>query len=184
MNSHARTIALSATLLSATALGAAAMNPTVGGAPMYESRNIVENAVNSPDHTTLVAAVTAAGLADVLMGEGPFTVFAPVNSGFDALPAGTVDTLLMPENREMLTKVLTAHVVSGDLTAAELASRMDAGGGRAVLRTVSGDALAVETRGGNTYVIDENGNGSRITVADVMQSNGVIHVVEAVLVPK
>ncbi len=174
------------TLSAAIFVGASAtfaQNQMVGGAEMLASRNIVENAVNSADHTTLVAAVQAAELAETLSGEGPFTVFAPVNSAFEALPAGTVDTLLLPESRDQLTKVLTAHVVSGTLTAADLMAQMEAGGGRTELETVSGDALAVEMRGDTVYIIDENAGGAAVTIADVMQSNGVIHVIDAVLLP-
>lgn len=172
--------------LIALALGASpalAANPMVGGGEMFDTRNIVENAVNSRDHTTLVAAVQAAGLVDTLAGEGPFTVFAPVNSAFAALPEGTVDTLLMPENSEDLTKILTAHVVPGALTAANLMAQMEAGGGRTVLETVSGDLLAVEMRGDTIYIIDENAGGAAVSIADVIQSNGVIHVLDRVLLP-
>jgi uncharacterized surface protein with fasciclin (FAS1) repeats len=159
-------------------------NPMVGGAPMYADKNIVENAVNSKDHTTLVAAVKAAGLVDTLASPGPFTVFAPVNAGFEALPAGTVDTLLKPENKDMLTKVLTAHVVAGKLSAADLMRKAKANGGRYNMNTVSGDALTAQVKGGNLYIIDESGNASKVTIADVNQSNGVIHVVNKVLLPK
>ncbi len=162
---------------------AAFANPDVGGAPMLESRNIVENAVNSADHTTLVAAVTAAGLAEALMGDGPFTVFAPVNDAFAALPAGTVDTLLKPENKDMLVKVLTAHVVAGDLKLADLRAKVGADG-YANLQTLSGDALSVRFRGDTAMVYSESRNIGTITIGDVDQSNGVIHVVDAVLVPK
>jgi len=160
-------------------------NPMVGGAPMLETMNIVENAVNSADHTTLVAAVQAAGLVDTLASEGPFTVFAPVNAAFEALPAGTVETLLMPENKDMLTKVLTAHVVAGDLSGAELAARARASSdGFYHFNAVSGDALSAQVKGGNVFIYDENGNAARVTIADVNQSNGVIHVVDSVLVPR
>jgi uncharacterized surface protein with fasciclin (FAS1) repeats len=155
----------------------------VGGAAMYPSKNIVENAVNSADHTTLVAAVTAAGLVETLSSPGPFTVFAPVNSAFEALPAGTVETLLMPENKDMLTKILTAHVVAGDLKAADLIAQAAANGGTATLTTVSGDTLTFWTKDGAAYVTDENGNAATVTIADVNQSNGVIHVVDTVLLP-
>lgn len=173
-------------------LGAAALavlatsafaNPDVGGAPMYETKNIVENAVNSKDHTTLVAAVKAAGLVDALMGKGPFTVFAPVNDAFAALPAGTVDTLLKPENKEMLVKVLTAHVVAGDLKLADLRNKVGSDG-YANLRTLSGDALSVKFKGDKAMVYSESKNIGTITIADVDQSNGVIHVIDTVLVPK
>ncbi|MBI1400951.1 MAG: fasciclin domain-containing protein [Hyphomonas sp.] len=155
----------------------------VGGAAMYPSKNIIENAVNSSDHTTLVAAVTAAGLVETLSGPGPFTVFAPVNSAFDALPAGTVETLLMPENKDMLTKILTAHVVAGDLKAADLIAQAAANGGKATLTTVSGDTLTFLVKDGAAYVTDESGGAAAVTIADVNQSNGVIHVVDKVLLP-
>jgi uncharacterized surface protein with fasciclin (FAS1) repeats len=178
---------LSARILTAVlALAAApalAANPMVGGAAMFEEKNIVENAVNSADHTTLVAAVTAAGLVDALMGPGPFTVFAPVNDAFAALPAGTVDTLLMPENKDMLTKVLTAHVVAGDLKLADLRAMVGADG-FANLQTLSGDALSVKFKGDTAMVYSESKNIGTITIGDVDQSNGVIHVIDAVLVPK
>jgi uncharacterized surface protein with fasciclin (FAS1) repeats len=158
-------------------------NPDVGGAPMFETKTIVENAVNSADHTTLVAAVTAAGLAEALMGPGPFTVFAPVNDAFAALPAGTVDTLLKPENKDMLTKVLTAHVVAGNLSLADLRAKVGSDG-YANLQTLSGDALSVAFRGDKAMVYSESRNIGSITIGDVNQSNGVIHVVDTVLVPK
>lgn len=162
-----------------------AANPQVGGADMFESKTIVENAVNSADHTTLVAAVKAAGLVDTLNSEGPFTVFAPVNSAFDALPAGTVDTLLKPESKDMLVKVLTAHVVSGKWSAADIAAKAKASSdGFYNFNAVSGDALSAQVRGGNVYIFDESGNAARVTIADVDQSNGVIHVIDGVLVPK
>ncbi|MDN5785823.1 fasciclin domain-containing protein [Pseudorhodobacter sp.] len=169
----------------AIAAAPALANPEVGGAAMFESKNIVENAVNSKDHTTLVAAVKAAGLVDTLASPGPFTVFAPVNAAFAALPAGTVDTLLKPENKAMLTKVLTAHVVAGTLTAAKLkACAKKSRDGFCNMTTVSGDALSAKVRGKNLYIYDESGTAGRVTIADVMQSNGVIHVVDTVLVPK
>ena len=172
-----------AVALAALAQGAFAANPDVGGAPMFEDKNIVENAVNSADHTTLVAAVKAAGLVDALMGPGPFTVFAPVNDAFAALPAGTVDTLLKPENKDMLTKVLTAHVVAGDLKLADLRAKVGSDG-FANLRTLSGDALSVRFRGDKAMIYSESRNIGTITIADVDQSNGVIHVIDAVMVPK
>lgn len=161
-----------------------AMNPEVGGAPMFEEKNIVENAVNSKDHTTLVAAVKAAGLVETLMSAGPFTVFAPVNAGFEALPAGTVDTLLKPENKGTLTKVLTSHVVAGKLSGADLMAKAKANGGRYNMNAVSGDALTAVLKGSNLYIFDESGGASKVTIADVNQSNGVIHVIEDVLLPK
>jgi uncharacterized surface protein with fasciclin (FAS1) repeats len=171
--------------LALTALPAVAANPDVGGAAMFENKNIVENAVNSADHTTLVAAVKAAGLVDTLASSGPFTVFAPINAAFAALPAGTVDTLLKPENKPTLTKVLTAHVVSGTMTAAKLqACAAKSKDGFCNMTTVSGDALSAKLRGKTAYIYDESGGMARVTIADVMQSNGVIHVVEKVLLPK
>lgn len=156
---------------------------TVGGAPMYPSRNIIQNAVNSADHTTLVAAVQAAGLVDTLSGPGPFTVFAPTNAAFNKLPPGTVDTLLQPANRQTLTSVLTYHVVAGRITSADLLQRIAAGGGHATLTTVQGGTLTA-TRSGNTILLtDANGGHSSVTIADVIQSNGVIHVVDTVLMP-
>ncbi|UWS77649.1 fasciclin domain-containing protein [Phaeobacter sp. G2] len=167
------------------ATAAYAENPMVGGAAMFETKNIVENAVNSADHTTLVAAVKAAGLVETLQSPGPFTVFAPVNDAFAALPAGTVETLLMPENKDMLVKVLTAHVVAGDWSAAEIARQARASSdGFYHFNTVSGDALSAQVKGNNVYILDESGNASLVTIADVNQSNGVIHVVNSVLVPK
>jgi len=159
-------------------------NPMVGGAAMFAERNIIENAVNSADHTTLVAAVKAAGLVETLQGEGPFTVFAPTNAAFDKLPDGTVETLLMDENKDQLTKVLTAHVVAGDLSGAELMERTRANGGRYNMETVSGDAITADLAGGKLYIIDESGDAAEVTIADVDQSNGVIHVVDSVLVPR
>jgi uncharacterized surface protein with fasciclin (FAS1) repeats len=155
----------------------------VGGAPMYASRNIVENAVNSRDHTTLVAAVKAAGLVDTLMGEGPFTVFAPVNAAFERLPAGTVQTLLRPENKAMLQSVLTYHVVPGRMTAANLMSAIRAGGGSARLTTAQGGTLTARMNGRNIVLTDAKGGMSTVIQGDVMQSNGVIHVTNAVSLP-
>ncbi len=163
---------------------AAGDNPMVGGAPMYADKNIVENAVNSKDHTTLVAAVQAADLVETLSGPGPFTVFAPVNAAFEALPAGTVDTLLKPEMKGDLTKVLTSHVVAGKLSGADLIRLAKANGGRYNMNAVSGDALTAQVKGGNIYIIDESGKASKVTIGDVNQSNGVIHVVNKVLLPR
>ncbi len=177
--------ASTALALSLLAAPAFAENPMVGGAAMYETKNIVENALNSADHTTLVAAVKAAGLVETLMGPGPFTVFAPTNDAFAALPAGTVDTLLMAENKDMLIKVLTAHVVAGKWSGADLMAKAKASpDGFYNFNAVSGDALSAFVRGGNLYILDESGNASQVTVGDVNQSNGLIHVVNAVLVPK
>jgi len=157
---------------------------TVGGAPMYASKNIIENAVNSADHTTLVAAVTAAGLVETLSGPGPFTVFAPSNAAFGKLPAGTVDTLLLPANKAKLSGVLTYHVVSGRTTAADLIAAIDAGGGQAELTTVQGGKLVARKTATGVSITDANGGVSNVTIADVFQSNGVIHVVDTVVLPK
>ena len=156
----------------------------VGGAAMYPSKNIVENAVNSKDHTTLVAAVKAAGLVETLSGPGPFTVFAPTNEAFAKLPAGTVDTLVKPENKATLTKILTYHVVAGSMTAADIAANAKAHGGKAVLTTVQGETLTVSMKGKAWIVTDAKGGMAKITIPNVMQSNGVIHVVDTVLMPK
>jgi uncharacterized surface protein with fasciclin (FAS1) repeats len=180
-----RTIAFSALVAGvAIAAPAYAKNPNFGGAPMYTTKNIVENAVNSKDHTTLVAAVKAAGLVDTLQGAGPFTVFAPTNEAFAALPAGTVDTLLKPENKGQLTKVLTAHVVAGKISGAEMMKKAKAMGGKYEMKTVSGDTLTAEVKKGKLYIMDESGGEAKVTIADVNQSNGVIHVVNKVLLPK
>lgn len=158
---------------------------TVGGAPMYPSKNIIENAVNSKDHTTLVAAVKAAGLVDTLSGPGPFTVFAPTNEAFAKLPKGTVDTLVKPENKATLTKILTYHVVAGTMTASDLKKAVKEGHGKASLKTVEGEPLTVEeTKGGKLELVDAKGGKAMVTIANVMQSNGVIHVVNKVLMPK
>lgn len=160
-------------------------NPMVGGAPMYPTKDIVDNAVNSKDHTTLVAAVKAAGLVDTLKSTGPFTVFAPTNDAFAKLPAGTVDTLLKPENKGMLARVLTYHVVAGRLSAQDLQKAIKAGHGTAQLSTVSGGKLWIMANGKNGITIkDEKGGVSSVTVANVFQSNGVIHVVDTVLLPQ
>ena len=156
----------------------------VGGAPMYASKNIVQNAAKSKDHTTLVAAVKAAGLVDTLMSAGPFTVFAPVNKAFEKLPKGTVETLLKPENKDTLTAVLTYHVVAGKLSADELRAKVEAGGGKANLMTVQGENLTVVEAGRRIEILDAKGDRSSITIPDVNQSNGVIHVVDTVLLPK
>jgi uncharacterized surface protein with fasciclin (FAS1) repeats len=158
-------------------------NPMVGGAPMYADKDIIDNAVNSADHTTLVAAVKAAGLVDTLKGPGPFTVFAPTNAAFAALPAGTVDTLLKPENKPTLTKILTYHVVPGRLDSTAIAARIRAGGGSATLTTVQGEPLKAWMQGGNVVLTDAKGNTATVTTANVYQSNGVIHVVDKVLMP-
>jgi uncharacterized surface protein with fasciclin (FAS1) repeats len=161
----------------------AQMDPEVGGAPMFASKNIVENAMNSKDHTTLVSAVKAAGLVDTLEGSGPFTVFAPTNAAFDKLPAGTVDTLLKPENKDMLAKVLTYHVVAGRITAKDLGMKIKAGHGKAELKTVQGETLTATWMDNKIMLTDEKGGMATVTIADVYQSNGVIHVVDTVLMP-
>ncbi|MBB1602302.1 fasciclin domain-containing protein [Variovorax sp. UMC13] len=157
---------------------------TVGGAPMYATKDIIDNAVNSKDHTTLVAAVKAAGLVETLKGPGPFTVFAPTNTAFAALPAGTVDTLLKPENKGTLTTILTYHVVAGKVDAKSLMKMIDDGKGMASLKTVAGGTLVAKSTGGMVTVTDEKGGTANVTIADVYQSNGVIHVVDKVLLPK
>ena len=157
--------------------------PMVGGAPMYPTRNIIENAVNSQDHTTLVAAVKAAGLVDTLSGPGPFTVFAPTDAAFAKLPAGTVDTLVRPENKATLTSILTYHVVPGRLSAADIAAQAARNGGTLNLTTVAGGRIALSRAGSGWRITDAKGGTSMITIADVNQSNGVIHVVDTVLMP-
>jgi len=156
----------------------------VGGAEMYPTKNIIENAVNSKDHTTLVAAVKAAGLVETLQGKGPFTVFAPTNAAFDKLPKGTVETLLKPENKKMLQGVLTYHVVSGKWSAADVAAAIKKGGGKAEVATVQGGKLWFMMEGKDLIIKDEKGGKSKVTIADVNQSNGVIHVVDTVLMHK
>lgn len=176
---------LTALAVSTAMVAPAFANPMVGGAAMFESKNIVENAVNSADHTTLVAAVQAAGLVETLQGPGPFTVFAPTNDAFAKLPAGTVETLLEAQNKPLLTKVLTAHVVAGNWSAADIARKArQSKDGFFNFNAVSGDALSAQVKGKNLYIYDESGNAAKITIADVNQSNGVIHVVNSVLVPK
>lgn len=158
-------------------------NPMVGGAAMYTTKNIVENAAASADHTTLVAAVKAAGLVDTLAGAGPFTVFAPTNQAFTKLPAGTVDTLLEPANKATLTQVLTYHVVAGKVDAASLARMIKDGKGKATLKTVAGGTLTAMMKGKDIVLQDAKGGVAKVTVADVMQSNGVIHVIDTVVLP-
>jgi uncharacterized surface protein with fasciclin (FAS1) repeats len=158
-------------------------NPMVGGAAMYPNKDIIDNAVNSADHTTLVAAVKAAGLVDTLKGKGPFTVFAPTNAAFQKLPAGTVDTLLKPENKQKLSQVLTYHVVAGKLDSAALARKIKAGKGKATLKTVEGGTLTAMMEGKDIVLKDAKGGTAKVTTADVYQSNGVIHVVDSVLLP-
>jgi uncharacterized surface protein with fasciclin (FAS1) repeats len=173
------------------ALGGTALSPAfaemtveVGGAPMYPSKNIIENAVNSKDHTTLVAAVKAAGLVDTLQSDGPFTVFAPVNKAFDKLPKGTVESLLKPENKSKLAAVLTYHVLPGKVSAADFVAAVKDGGGKAMFKTVEGDELTVMQNGRRLEIIDSKGDKSFVTIADVNQKNGVIHVIDTVLLPK
>src|ERR1700676_1075159 len=189
---HARISLLAAALAASVAFAAppfvapayAEMTKMVGGAPMYPSKNIIENAVHSKDHTTLVAAVKAAGLVDTLQGAGPFTVFAPTNAAFARLPAGTVDNLLKPENKATLTKVLTYHVVPGRMTAVNLMKALKDGEGEAHLKTVAGEDLIVKQAGpGKLSVTDTKGDVAMVTIADVLQSNGVIHVIDTVMLP-
>ena len=175
-----------AAIAMATTTATAQMEKTVmvGGAAMYPSKNIVENAVNSADHTTLVAAVKAAGLVETLQSAGPFTVFAPTNKAFDKLPKGTVETLLKAENLKTLQTVLTYHVVAGRLSAADIVAKIKAGGGTATVTTVAGVPLTLTLKGKKVRITDTSGGKSVVTIADVNQSNGVIHVVDRVLVPK
>jgi uncharacterized surface protein with fasciclin (FAS1) repeats len=169
--------------LAAASVMLAAKNPMVGGKEMYPNKDIIDNAVNSADHTTLVAAVKAAGLVDTLKGPGPFTVFAPTNAAFAKLPAGTVDTLLKPENKATLTKILTYHVVAGRLSAADIKKMIKDGHGAAELKTVSGGTLTAMIKGSMIVLKDEKGGMSTVTQGNVFQSNGVIHVVDSVLLP-
>ncbi|KQW31887.1 fasciclin [Rhizobium sp. Root274] len=178
-----RPLAITAALL-ASSVAAYAANPMVGGAEMPETKNIVENAVNSKDHTTLVAAVKAAGLVETLSGAGPFTVFAPTNEAFAKLPAGTVDNLLKPENKDQLTKVLTCHVVGKAVMSDALVKMIADDGGEHDVPTVGGCTLKAKAADGKVTLTDENGGVSTVTIADVKQSNGVIHVVDAVILPK
>lgn len=173
-------LAIAMSALSVTAMA----DVMVGGAPMLPSKDIIDNAVNSKDHTTLVAAVKAAGLVETLKGPGPFTVFAPTNAAFDALPAGTVDTLLKPENKGMLTTILTYHVVAGKWDAAALSKMIKDGKGKAMVKTVSGGTLTAKSNGKKIMLTDEKGGTATVTIADVYQSNGVIHVIDKVLLPK
>ena len=181
---HVKLSSIALALVMSVATVTAIAQVTVGGAPMSANKDIIDNAVNSKDHTTLVAAIKAAGLVETLKGPGPFTVFAPTNAAFTALPAGTVDTLLKPESKPALTKVLTYHVVAGKMDAASLTKAITAGGGKASLKTVSGGTLTAMAAGGKVTVTDESGGSANVTIADVMQSNGVIHVVDKVLLPK
>ena len=183
LKSAIRTLAAAA-VLSVSAAGAYAANPMVGGAPMYENKNIVENAVNSKDHTTLVAAVKAAGLVDTLQGKGPFTVFAPTNEAFAALPKGTVETLLKPENKAQLVKVLTCHVVAADAMSKAIEKMIKDDKGEHNVKTVGGCVLKAKESMGKITLTDEMGGVAHVTIADVKQSNGVIHVIDKVLLPK
>ena len=176
-------VAVAAPALAQTSAGRSEKTVMVGGAPMYPSKNIVENAVNSKDHTTLVAAVKAAGLVDTLEGNGPFTVFAPTNEAFDKLPPGTVDTLVKPENKPQLVKILTYHVVPGRLTAADLMRLVQQGHGKTMLKTVEGEPLTVSENRGHLFVSGAKSGVAEVTTDDVLQSNGVIHVVSSVLLP-
>ncbi len=183
MRTKVLTMVLAASLLGAGA-GFAGDNITkVGGQPMYSTKDIIDNAVNSADHTTLVAAVKAAGLVETLKGPGPFTVFAPTNDAFSHLPAGTVETVLKPENKQMLVSILTYHVIAGRLNSKALARMIKQGGGKAQLKTVQGETLSFELNGDNIIVTDAKGGQANITVSNVMQSNGVIHVIDRVLLP-
>ncbi|MBC8996334.1 fasciclin domain-containing protein [Pseudomonas sp. N40(2020)] len=173
-----------AALCLAASPGFAADPVMVGGAPMYSNKTIVENAVNSKDHTTLVAAVKAASLVDTLNSKGPFTVFAPTNEAFAKLPAGTVETLVKPENKADLTKILTYHVVAGTHSAKQLIADAKTNGGKVVLKTVQGESLTIMAQNGELSVMDAKGGRSAVSIADVMQSNGVIHVIDSVLIPK
>ncbi|MGB7923113.1 MAG: fasciclin domain-containing protein [Pyrinomonadaceae bacterium] len=175
---------VAASMTFATAIAFAQDNPMVGGSPMMRTKDIIDNAVNSADHTTLVAAVKAADLVGTLKGAGPFTVFAPTNAAFEKLPAGTVEMLLKPENKAMLSKVLTYHVVAGRMDSKAIAKAIKKGKGTATLKTVSGGTLMATMSGSDLILRDEKGGMSRVTIADVYQSNGVIHVVDTVLMPK
>jgi len=180
----ARTATLIAVCLGTTLAAQDTTTPMVGGAPMYRTKDIVYNAVNSKDHTTLVAAVKAAGLVETLKGKGPFTVFAPTNAAFDKLPKGTVEGLLEPGSKATLTKVLTYHVVPGRLDGKALAAQVSRDGGKTMLKTAAGGQLIVSASNGVLMVQDEKGNMAHVTIADVYQSNGVIHVVDTVLMPR
>ncbi|RFC66158.1 fasciclin domain-containing protein [Fulvimarina endophytica] len=175
---------IAVSLAIAAAPAAYAQNPTVGGAQMPSNRNIVENASNSPIHKTLVAAVKQAGLVDTLASPGPFTVFAPTDDAFAKLPAGTVETLMKPENKAQLTKILTAHVVAGDMSAGQILKRANDNGGSYKMKTVSGDTITAMPEGPGLALMDESGGKAVITIPDVDQSNGVIHVIDSVLLPK
>jgi uncharacterized surface protein with fasciclin (FAS1) repeats len=183
METQMTRILLATAALALTALAAQAENPMVGGAAMFDDKNIIENAVNSADHTTLVAAVQAAGLVETLSGEGPFTVFAPTNEAFAKLPAGTVETLLLPENKDQLTKILTCHVVAANAMAADIVGMIEADGGMHKIGTVGGCEFTASIKDGMVMIEDGQGNMATVTIADVVQSNGVIHVIDTVLLP-
>jgi len=183
LNSRKILFAVVAAFTLSVAAASAQKDPEVGGAAMYANKNIVQNAMDSQDHTTLVAAVKAAGLVQTLEEPGPFTVFAPTNEAFNKLPAGTVDTLLKPENKDQLTKVLTYHVVAGKVTAKDLMKMIKSGGGKAELKTVEGGTLTATMQDGKVMLTDEKGGMATVTIANVYQSNGVIHVVDSVLLP-
>lgn len=176
-------LAVASLTFAASTASAQKTNPMVGGAAMYSNKDIVDNAMNSKDHTTLVTAVKAAGLVDTLKGKGPFTVFAPTNDAFAKLPAGTVDTLVMPENKEMLTKILTYHVVAGKYDSKAIMKLIKKGGGQAMLTTVNGGMLTARMSGNSLVLTDAKGGTSTVTIADVYQKNGVTHVVDTVLMP-
>ncbi len=183
MNTFTKTVVAGCFALVTAGAALSQDNPQVGGAAMFADKNIVENAMNSADHTTLVAAVKAAGLVETLQGAGPFTVFAPTNAAFEALPAGTVDTLLMPENKDALTKVLTCHVVGAKAMATDVQKMISDDGGKHVIETLGGCKLTAEVRDGMVTLTDETGGTATVTIADVRQSNGVIHVIDKVLLP-
>lgn len=178
-----KTVGAAALFFAFTSASLAQKDPMVGGAPMSPKKNIIENAINSEDHTTLVAAVKAAGLVETLQGEGPFTVFAPTNAAFDMLPKGTVETLLKPENKGKLKAVLTYHVVAGKWDSKGVMKAIKKGGGKAKVSTVQGETLTLMSKDGKVMVKDSKGNVATVTIADVYQSNGVIHVVDKVLMP-
>jgi uncharacterized surface protein with fasciclin (FAS1) repeats len=179
-----KSLIVAAALITSVSAFAKEKTVEVGGAAMYPSKDIIDNAVNSKDHTTLVAAVKAAGLVETLKGKGPFTVFAPTNEAFAKLPAGTVDTLLKPENKATLTGILTYHVVAGKMDSKAIAAAIKAGKGKAMLKTVNGEELTASMKGKDLMLTDAKGGMSKVTIANVYQSNGVIHVVDTVLMPK
>ena len=179
-----KSIRLATAILALSTGFAMAENPMVGGAAMFEDKNIVENAVNSADHTTLVAAVTAAGLVETLSGAGPFTVLAPTNDAFAKLPAGTVENLLKPENKDTLVKILTCHVIAANAMSGDIMGMIDADGGKHVVKTVGGCEFTLSSKDGKVMIEDGMGNMATVTIADVKQSNGVIHVIDTVLLPK